>query len=328
MRLTLLFSLFLCSADAQQASGSSIPAGSLVLQSDENGRRTWHSKRFVIESTADIPTAELTRLTKVADGTVQAIASNPLPLFRPPDGERLRIVILHDDSSYAAEGGRIGSAGMYLWRKRCVILHAQHLFARQRPTRLKPRANAALIVHEISHLCMHGIPPQIPQWLKEGLCEYFAAAHDGAGRFRFGDPDRSIREHLRGRFDPGEPVIQVAPISDIANLDSRQWSGYLDRLSIEQHLFPYATALLLTHYYLHGGSERRNLVVEALELNPRDRTRPFGEILEKSSKIQDQLQVYWRPKGLQFKILPANPLPTLPGGPARDEETDSPRAPK
>jgi len=315
MRLAILLATTLSVLNAQQAPRPLATDKTLVLQSDENGRRTWLSRRFTLESTADIPQGEMIRLTQVAEATVQAIASHPLPLFKPPAGDRMKLVILHDDSSYAAEGGQIGSAGMYLWRKRCVILHAQHLFASQGNTRLKPRANEALIVHEIAHLCMHDTPHQLPQWLKEGLCEYFAAAYQGAGRFTFNDPERSIREHLRSRFDPGDPLIQISPVQDIATLNSAEWSRYLTLLPPEERHFPYATGLLLTHYHLHGGPERREKLLAALTMNPRDPALPFPEIGAENSKIPEQLQRFWRPKGLQFEVAATS---------SRPRENDSP----
>ena len=308
MRLFLLIALNLnlsvARAEPQPASSGNQP----VLIEDEAGRRTWHTSRLSIQSTADLSPRDLNRLATVAEATVRAVAAHPLPLFKPPSDERLRIIILHDDASYVAEGGRIGSAGMYLWRQRCVILHAQHLFRSQPASRLRAEADENLIVHELVHLCMHSVPANLPQWLKEGICEYFAAANQGGGRFRFDQPEQSIRRHLRKRFDPGNPEIPVAPIHEIAGLDTRQWSAYLDRLPLEEHLHPYATALLLTHYYLHGGPERRSVIQRALEAPATKASTSFDlPLRERNSKILEQLGRYWRPKGLQLRVSSSLP---------------------
>ncbi|MBK1827704.1 hypothetical protein [Haloferula rosea] len=316
MRLLLLLVLHLnlsvARADPQRASSGNQP----VLIEDEAGRRTWHTSRLSIQSTANLSPRDLNRLVTVAEATVRAVAAHPLPLFKPPSDERLRIIILHDDASYVAEGGRVGSAGMYLWRQQCVILHAQHLFRSLPASRLRAEADESLVVHELVHLCMHSAPPNLPQWLKEGICEYFAAAHQGAGKFRFDQPEQSIRRHLRKRFDPADPEIPVAPIHEIAGLDARQWSAYLDRLPLDERLPPYATALLLTHYYLHGSKERQDLIRRALETPTKEAREPVDLHLRgENSKILEQLGNYWRPKGLQLKTsssLPATPAEESP----------------
>lgn len=318
--LPFVISLSLASAQAQQ---SIEPAPSnVVLHGAKDGRRTWHTQRLIIESTANIPPHELTRLATVADSTVQAVSAHPLPLFHPPDGERLRIVILHDDSSYVAEGGQLGSAGMYLWRKQCVILHAQHLFPTKPGSRLNPSANEALVVHEISHLCMHGVQGRMPQWLNEGLCEYFAASHRGGGRFRFDTMEQAIRQHLQSRFERGNPMVKITPVSDLADLDSRQWSRYLDRLPLEDRHCAYATALLLTHYHLHGGPDRRKRIAQALERKRPSDPDPFTILWSQSADIQNQWTSFWRPKGLQFTLLPESPLPPSVGGPDRESRKE------
>src|SRR5690606_33723219 len=119
-----------------------------------------------------------------------------------------------------------------------------------------PQMNDDLIVHEIVHLCMHRTNSKLPQWLQEGLAEYFACAHRGEGRFDFRDMDVAIRDHLRVRFNPRDPKIVVARIGAISGLNWREWIDHLNAMPIDERYGAYATALLMTHYHLHGGRER------------------------------------------------------------------------
>lgn len=280
----------------------SIPAQrpSLKLIEEGNGRKVWHSRRFEFISTASIPERPLQRLAAVADTTVQAVASHPLPLFQPPKAERLKIIILHDDASYVAEGGQLGSAGMYLGPKQCVIIHAQHLFGSRPGSRLQPMADENLVVHEVTHLCMHWASPRLPQWLNEGICEYFASAHQGAGRFSFKDIHQSIRDHLQRRFPTDYPAIPLVGIDEVTDLNSRQWARYLGDLLPEERLQPYGTALLLAHYHLHGGAQRRNQIAEALERTSPREPSPFTTLKADAPTIQRQLSTYWKTRGISL----------------------------
>lgn len=309
MRVILGFLLLLGSLPAQTP--PSIPAKNptLTLIDSGEGRRVWHSRRFEITSTAAIPERPLQRMAAVVDAAVEAVASHPLPIFKPPQDDRLRIVILHDDASYAAEGGLAGSAGMYLGRKQCVVIHGQHLFSRPVNSRLQAGTDEDLLVHEVTHLCMHGNGGRLPQWLNEGICEYFAAAHQGAGRFIFKDMDRAIRDHLRRRTGSTDSEITATPVADVGGLDSREWSELLAQLSPEDRLRPYSTALLLAHYHLHGGDARRSKVDQGLNRTSPRSPDPFETLGQQDDVIQQQLSTYWRSKGLRVSFGETSPQP-------------------
>ena len=305
MRLLLL--LLLPLAAAAQLPREIVPAKAvLVAQPDEDGRKVWHTRFFRIDSDVDLRPNDLLRLAQVADTTAAAVKAHPLPLFAPPEGQRARIAIHANASAYKAEGGVHGTAGMYVARQALVLIQGEYLVRSPDAarSRLAPKNDEDLVVHELVHLCMHRTNAGLPQWLIEGLAEYFASAHTGAGRFSFGNMDQVVREHLRIRLSPDDPGIPLVPVADLIPLDGRGWLRYLGSLPVEERYRAYATSLLLAHQQLHGGKERLDALGQSLA-GPRSNRRPIVPITpEKAATTQESLIRYWKPKGLTLEFGP------------------------
>jgi hypothetical protein len=152
---------------------------------------------------------------------------------------------------------------------------------------------------------MHRTNAKLPQWLIEGLAEYFASAHAGAGRFSFGNMDQVIREHLRTRLSPDDPGIPLAPVADLIGLDGRGWLHYLNRLPADERYQAYAASLLLAHQQLHGGKERTEALRLALSAPPSNRRPAVLIAPETAAATQSALIRYWKPKGLTLEFAPA-----------------------
>ena len=278
----------------------------LVAQPGEDGRKVWHTRFFRIDSDLELRPNDLLRLAQVADTTATAVKAHPLPLFAPPQGSRPRIAIHARTSAYQEAGGAPGTAGMYVSRQALVLIQGDYLVRSPDAarSRLAPRNDEDLVVHELVHLCMHRTNAKLPQWLIEGLAEYFASAHAGAGRFSFGNMDQVIREHLRIRLSPDDPGIPLLPVADLIHLDGRSWLQYLNSLPADERYRAYATSLLLAHQQLHGGKER----IEALRLAlsaPPSNGRPAVLIApETAAATQSALIRYWKPKGLTLEFAP------------------------
>ena len=294
--------LFLITAAAADPLPREIVPGKAVLfaRPDENGRKVWHTRFFRIDSDVDLRANDLLRLAQVADTTAAAVKAHPLPLFAPPEGQRPRIAIHARDSAYKEEGGVPGTAGMYVARKALVLIHGGHFLRAPDParSRLAPVNNEDLVVHELVHLCMHRTNGRLPQWMVEGVAEYFACVHDGGGRFSFGDVDQSIREHLRLRLSPDDPGVPLLPVAGLLPLDGRGWLSYLESLPLDERYRAYATALLLAHQQLHGGKARLD-ALRAVLVAP-DPPRPPQALIDprEAAATQRSLVRYWRPKGL------------------------------
>lgn len=276
----------------------------LVAQADEDGRKVWHTRYFRIDSDVELRANDLLRLAQVADTTATAVKAHPLPLFAPPEGQRARIAIHANAAAYKAEGGVHGTAGMYIARKGLVLIQGDYLVRSPDAarSRLAPQNDEDLVVHELVHLCMHRTNAGLPQWLIEGLAEYFASAHTGAGRFSFGNMDQVVREHLRTRLSPDDPGIPLLPVAALLPLDGRGWLRYLESLPLDQRYLAYATALLLAHQQLHGGKERLEALGTSLS-SPRSNRRMIVPIPpENAAATQDALIRYWKPKGLRLEF--------------------------
>ena len=305
MRLLLLLLVSTVAADPLPRE---IVPGKAVLaaQPDEDGRKVWHTRYFRIDSDVDLRPNDLLRLAQVADTTATAVKAHPLPLFAPPEGKRPRIAIHARSSSYQKEGGAPGTAGMYISRQGLVLIQGEYLVRAPDAarSRLAPKNDEDLVVHELVHLCMHRTNAGLPQWLVEGLAEYFACAHSGAGRFSFGNMDQVVREHLRTRLSPDDPGIPLVPVADLLRLDGRGWFRYLNDLPVDERYRAYATALLLAHQQLHGGKERIAALRTALA-SPRSNRHPALLIAPESAiATQTSLIRYWKPKGLTLEIPP------------------------
>jgi hypothetical protein len=281
----------------------------LEARPDEAGRKVWHTRFFRLDTDLDLRANDLLRLAQVADTTALAVKSHPLPLFAPPEGKRARITIHAGDAAYRAAGGVHGTAGFYLARQGQVLVHGGYFLRSPDAARSKlaPKNDEDIVVHELVHLCMHRVLRGLPPWFVEGIAEYFASAHSGAGRFAFGDIDTSIRQHLRVRLSPDDPGIPLVPVADLVGLDNRRWLGYVTSLPVEERYRAYATSLLLAHFQLHGGEKRLDALRSALADAPKAR-RPVELLrVDDIAATQDALVRYWRPKGLTLEFPAKSP---------------------
>ncbi len=277
-------------------------AAVLEARPEEAGRKVWHTRFFRIDSDMDLPRGKLLRLALVADTTALAVKSHPLPLFAPPEGLRAKISIYADPAAYEKAGGFRGSAGFYLARRARVLVRGDFLVRPRNAGLLPPHYEEDILVHELVHLCMHRQNAGLPQWLVEGLAEYFACAHAGGGRFVFANMEAALRTHLRDRLNPEAPEIPLLSVSETAAADSRGWLRMVERLPEEERYQAYATALLLAHYHLHGGKQRLESVEELFARPPRQRRELLLIPAESAGEIQKSLERYWQPKGLALRF--------------------------
>jgi hypothetical protein len=277
-------------------------AVALTAQPDEKGRKVWHTENFRIDLDVALTADELKRIAEVIETTAAVIRQHPLPLFSPPGG-RARVGIFAEDVDYVAAGGVAGTAGYYDGRRERVMIRGRSLIrGAAGRTRLPPLNDEDLVVHELVHLCMHGVNRRMPHWFVEGIAEYFASAHLGGGRFGFADPERAVRDHLRIRLSPDSPEMPLIPLASIAALDDREWLRFLGSLRAEDRYRAYGSALLLTHYHLHGGRERFDWIKAALETPARQGVPPPKVDL---TGVEEAMVRFWKPRGITpvFRLL-------------------------
>lgn len=293
----------LLSASALAALPTQVPARSVTLQktSDDGTTLIWQSPSFEIHTYASIAPDEVKKIAVIAETTFWVLKNHPLPLARPPAGQRARVEILQHTLDYQNAGGIPGSAGCYHSRHARLLIDGSHYFASalRAGKRLPPANLEDLLVHELVHLCMHGHMGLLPAWFTEGIAEYFSCMHTSGGNFVFSHAEASVRDHLRARYQPDKPDITVRPIAEIAVLDSHDWLRTLQHLPAEERYHAYATALLLVHYHLHGGKPRLQNVAEILKTSAQQQRRPRPvEFPLDATAISKSLPGFWKTKGL------------------------------
>jgi hypothetical protein len=299
------------SLDAQLPAGpASAPPVKLEAQPDDAGRKVWHTPNFRIES--DVPLAEesLTQFAQVMESTAWVVKHHELPLYAPPQ-QRAGVKILGRDEDFRSQGGPELAAGYYDGPRKHVLLRASSLV--RQPAGGVRRAvshDEALVIHELVHLNMHGVLHGLPQWFVEGIAEYFSSAHRGAGRFDFSNPDAAIRDYLRARGNPREATVRLVKIPEIAALGDLEWIAYLEKLPESERIAAYGSALLLTHYHLHGGKARIDWLRECLSTPPPRRGRRLAVPVIETEGVEQAIGRYWKSRGLtpEFTI-------GIPGGP-------------
>lgn len=271
---------------------------------DGTGHEVITTRHFRIETETTINRPDLERFAKVLESVPQVVEGFPLPLWAPPRKERTEVVICRDAQSYSRAGGQAGTAGFYNGYKQHALIRADYFLRPPsvQPTRLRPRPNQDILVHEMVHMTMQGFLMRTPPWFYEGVAEYFAVCHQGNGWYLFRDLQTQIRDHFRKSYstDEGGRFV-MPPVSDILDLDPQEWMKWVANLGPDSYR-PYGMALLLTHYYFHGGEVRKEKLAahlsEIKHVRRRDRLPEFP--IQDPEEIQKRLANFWGPKGVNL----------------------------
>lgn len=303
-----LFFLLLMAVTVAEAQLKMVAPRQVVLQNVglAGDRETWHSEHFQILVHGAVKPDEVKKIAVIAETTHWLLRQQSLPLAAPASKDRALVEILADSVSYVRAGGIPESAGCYLTRPPRLLLDGSHYFASAfRAGRRLPAAhNEDLVVHELVHLCMHGHMGIVPQWVTEGVAEYFSCMHSHGGNFVFTQMEFQIRDHIRVRAAAKLPQVPVTAVEKVAVLDSRRWLDFLRDLPAEDRQQPYATALLLVHYYIHGGKDRRQEFAQLLQDSlQQQRRRPIIFAID-AAKTSAALRPFWKEKGLPLRWVP------------------------
>lgn len=302
-----------CAAPSLQALPKQVApvAVELQKQAEENGVWVWHTANYRITSPAEIKVDDLKRMAQIAETITWIVKNESLPLYAPPPGERALIAIYPDTKQYEAAGGHAGTAGFYEPRKSCIFLNGSHYFPSTplAGSRLTPVNNEDLLVHEMVHLCMHRHLGRLPAWVAEGIAEYYSCMHTKGGNFSFANPEMSIRDHMRARYQRDDPTVMVRSVAEVAPLDGRAWLDFMAQLADKDRYQAYAIALLMVHYHLYGGEVRRKSMIALLEESAKQqRFRPLAYAVD-ATVVGTALQQYWKTRGLQIQYAVADKAP-------------------
>ncbi|MGL4399086.1 MAG: hypothetical protein ACRCXD_04410 [Luteolibacter sp.] len=275
-----------------------------------NGRNFWMTPQFRIDAESGIDMEAVEKVAVIAESTFAALRAYPLPLFAPPVKHQPRISLYQDSKAYEDAGAAKGSAGFYSGVGEARVLIRADYFLQAvvvEKGRDTPTMDEDLIVHELVHMGMHRKLAGLPQWFVDGIAEYFGSAHAGGGRFSFSRMDQAVRDHLRVKLVARGSELRLLPVASIATLDDKEWLAFMKSLPPEERYLAYATALLLTHYHLHGGAERLERIREGLTHAERQRKPPGFLTLDDAPAIEAALFRFWRNKGLELSFAAASP---------------------
>ena len=261
------------------------------------------SHSYKVISFKDHDAAVITDFIRCAESVSLALQAIPLPLYDPPGDSKGLIQIVANEELYREAGGAKNTAGFYDGRQKKVIIQWSHF---KNNTNLLQAPGFDLVIHELTHLGMHGMMWKTEPWFTEGVAEYLAAAHTGKGKFDFTEIDQAIRARVRSHSKPGLQRIPILGINSLLKLTSKDWLTRTATLAPWQTLEAYNASLLLVHYAFHGGSERRlqaHAYLETLKAISKEKTpRPKLFALKEADKIERALQGYWKNRGLRLEF--------------------------
>ena len=260
------------------------------------------TKNYLIESSTPLDRTKLTDFAKTIESVAVVIKSIPLPLYSPPVRNRPRILICPDETSFVRAGGPKGFAGYYSGRDARVLIRWDQLY----PASGIARPMDDLLVHELTHLCMTNILWRCPPWFHEGVAEYLAAAHLGAGRFRFTEIENEIENHVEKHHHPESKIANALDPAVLLTLTERAWHTRTKEAVDWESFEPYTSSLLLIHYAFHGGAERRAEVktyLESLdEVITRRSPQPVLFAPSQAKDLKEKLTRFWSTRGLRLQF--------------------------
>ena len=268
----------------------------------------YHTRHFELHSPTALSRRHLEKFATVAESVPDVMARIPLPLLGMPKGGRAKVLIFPDEESFVKAGGTQGSAGYYSGRKVAIMLRADTFLQPPPPagSRLPPKADYDLLVHEFVHLCMHRDLGYLPTWFSEGVAEYFAAAHTNNGVYRFDNILPSIRDRLKQALPQENNLIILPGVEETMALTPKTWHERIEHGEAVDSYRMYASSLLIVHTLFHGGTKRRNATLTFLKnITARKPTADQVELLiprKTQNQLQERIITYWRPRGLRLKF--------------------------
>jgi hypothetical protein len=280
----------------------------------------YQTKHFELRSPTVLSQHNLSHFATTAESVPSVLALLPLPLLGMPkdaaDNDTLgKVLIYPNEEAFLKAGGTHGAAGYYSGRKQAIMLRADTFLSPppRAGSRLPPKANYDLLVHEFTHLCMHRDLAYLPVWFTEGTAEYIAASHENKGVYQFSNITSSIRKHILKNLPQDKEFVVLPGIVETMSLTHKTWKERIETGFAKDHYRSYATSLLIIHTLFHGGEKRLTTTRNFLDqIHARKRhSDPIPVLIPPSDriKLQEMIIKYWKPRGLRLKFSPTPSAP-------------------
>lgn len=189
---------------------------------------------------------------RIFEGTLQVNKELPLDLDpKPENGREFFVAKLYTNKAdYLADGGLVGSAGVYSGGAKTIKVPLVSLGVRLVGKRyaLEPREDNDTLIHEITHQMMNHWLGKLPVWYVEGSAMYVASSKFNMGRFtlpRLGQTVKNL-EHLR------QGKATIWHLDYLMHMTHAKWAaGFGTDADGDVHR-NYTSAVALTYYLYHG----------------------------------------------------------------------------
>lgn len=277
---------------------TSTPA--ITIPTNETPPFTYETKTFRFITDQKISPDKMRAFALTAESVPAAISRIPLPLRRLPvnkDGSKPAIYLFADPEDFIRAGAAKAAAGYYSGKKQAVFIRSDQFINIQNGR----TPNYNLLVHELTHLCNHGILGYVPAWFSEGNAEYLSAAFIPKGSYRFDDFIRRIPAHAKKFTDTSE-TITLPNIDKFLATSSKDWT----KNPTDPAYTNYLAALILTHYTYHlnpdGRKDTKKFITHLLA---KKNLTSANEILFPSKQrktLTKNLETYWKKRGLKINF--------------------------
>lgn len=274
---------------------------------------TYQTQHFKLIASSPLNLRDCQLFAATAESVPAVLNSLPLPLLGMPEKGTAQVFIYPDEASFLKAGGVPNADGVYIGRQSAILLRADTFLKPAPPadSKLPPKADYKLLVHEFVHLCMHRKLGRLPVWFTEGTAEYISAAHESGSRYNFSTITESIRKRIKNQLANDQQTIRLPSVVATLALNQKSWRKTIQESSPREAYRNYACSLLIVHMLFHGGSKRRQATEAFLEQCSKhtsvNQIYQATESLfpaDQCKNLEQKLIKYWRPRGLHLQFTP------------------------
>lgn len=245
-----------------------------------------------------------------------------LPLDLKPTPEKLREIFLArlftNKDDYMAEGGVVGSAGVYMSAKKALMVPLSSLGVKMVGSRVSLENNNdddnATLIHEITHQMMNHWLGVLPTWYIEGSAEYVEMLdYNRNGRFSLAGLNRQVKGYAQKmNYAGGGKSYTMIDLEELMTIDGGRWAAALGKGGAAHE--NYGSAGLLTYYFYHldGKGDAANVIAYLREVqnakgNEQEQAAVKTHLLRERTYAQlaEEVKKGLRKEGIDISFFPA-----------------------